>query len=416
MKPLGLIWTAIFALILILAWSAYEMDIFSALPSTEVSSNQTEPDDPASENNMNNNNDENKKNDPESIAVEAEPEIRRTEATLAAAGDILIHSSIYRDAQTGNGFDFTPMFARVKPIIEQADIAFANQETMIGGVEIGLSDYPRFNSPFEVGDALKATGFDIVSMANNHTLDRGESAIFNAINHWNQLNMDYVGSYQSEEDRNRIRILEAEGIRFAFLAYSYGTNGLPVPEGKDYLINLIDPERMKEDVRQAKEQSDVVVVSLHFGQEYHPDPSEDQLELAQFLADEGVDIILGHHPHVLQPPQWLQGKDGNRSFVIYSLGNFIAAQDGLEKEIGGILTINIEKVIRGDEQQIHLKNPRFIPTWAFKQHYRNYDIIPYSAWDFERFPVLREMEKRLIDHMTRWVPELEIGEGTVLPD
>lgn len=410
MKPIGLLWAAIFALIVILVWSAIEIDMFSVMNSTQVSQDQSEITGTGTEPaNTNRTSDQLQEKPLESITAEVEPEVRRSVATLAAVGDILIHSSIYRDAQIDDGFDFTPMFQRIKPIIEGADIAFANQETMIGGVEIGLSDYPRFNSPFEVGDALKATGFDIVSMANNHTLDRGEIAITNAIRHWNQLNMHYVGAYQSEEDRNRIRVLESGEISFAFLAYSYGTNGLPIPEGKDYLINLIDKEQMKEDIQKAKPLSDVVVVSLHFGHEYHPDPSEEQMELAQFLADEGVDIILGHHPHVLQPPQWLDGKEGNRTFVIYSLGNFIAAQDGLEKEIGGILTIDIEKVVRGDEQQIHLKNPRFIPTWAYKQRYRNYDIIPYSEWDVERFPALAKMKQTLMDHMSRWVPELKIG-------
>ncbi|MBO8170430.1 MAG: CapA family protein [Bacillaceae bacterium] len=343
-------------------------------------------------------------------ADEPEP-VHQSSATLAAVGDILIHSSIYRDAKTQDGFDFTPMFARVKPILSRADIAFANQETIIGGVKLGLSDYPRFNSPFEVGDALKDAGIDIVSMANNHTLDRGEAAIRNAIGHWNEIGMTYVGAYQSWEDRQSIRTIEKNGIVFSFLAYSYGTNGLPVPKGKEYLVNLIDLEQIKKDVTRARNISDVVVVSLHFGNEYHKMPDESQTQLVHALADAGVDIILGHHPHVLQPAQWIERDSGKRTFVIYSLGNFIAAQNGIDREIGGILQIKIVKTTKGDQTKIVLKNPQFIPTWAYKEHYRNYDIIPASQWNTDKFPILEKVLRELKTHMTQWIPDMEIITG-----
>src|SRR5690606_12591383 len=163
------------------------------------------------------------------------PEPVTASASIAAVGDVLLHGSIYRDAQRGETFHFDDMFQAVKPYLEKPDITFANQESMIGGKEIGLSTYPTFNSPFEIGDTLKRVGVDVVSMANNHTLDRGEKAILNAIQHWNKIGMLYVGAYASEEDKAKIRTIEKNGITFSFLAYTYGTNGIPVPKDKPYL-------------------------------------------------------------------------------------------------------------------------------------------------------------------------------------
>src|SRR5699024_2358586 len=176
------------------------------------------------------------------------PPIVREEITLSAVGDILIHDRVYDDARTEDGFNFRPMLAQVKPFLEEATITVANQETMIGGEEIGLSGYPSFNSPYEVVDALKDAGVDVVSLANNHTLDRGEEAIQNALSYWDSIGMMYTGAYKNEKDRETIRVLETEeNISVAFLAYTYGTNGIEVPEGKEYLVNLIDPKKMKQD-------------------------------------------------------------------------------------------------------------------------------------------------------------------------
>lgn len=341
------------------------------------------------------------------------PQPVTSKATLLAVGDVLIHSSIYRDAQTPTGYDFTPMFQLVKPFISQADIAMANQETMIGGAQLGLSHYPRFNSPYEVGDALKEAGFDIVSLANNHTLDRGEQAIRNAISHWNKLGMAYIGAYLSDEDRNHIRTIERNGIIFSFLAYTYGTNGIPIPNGKDYLVNLIDPAQMKQDIKQAEQISDVVVISLHFGNEYQQMPDENQTNLTQELANYGADIIIGHHPHVLQPAEWITRTTGateERTFVTYSLGNFLAAQNGPEKEIGGLLQITVEKTENpaNGETSIRLTSPEFIPTVAYKYRYRNYQIIPLHQTGDKRVGPYQIKREEVRQHMSQWMPELNI--------
>lgn len=327
-----------------------------------------------------------------------------TTARLVGIGDILIHGIVYKDAKVGNGYDFKPLLAPIKPYIQNADIAFANQETMIGGSQLGLSTYPCFNSPFEIGDALKDTGIDIVSMANNHTLDRGEKAIQNAIQHWNKIGMTYIGSYLSEEDKQSIRTLKANGITFSFLAYTYGTNGIPVPKGKPYLVNQINLENMKKDIIEAKSLSDVVVVSVHFGNEYQRMPNENQKALVKELANSGANIILGHHPHVLQPTEWIQRDDGQKAFVIYSLGNFLSGQKGIYREVGGILQLDIEKKITGNGIEINIQNPAFLPTIVTKTAASKYTVVPLEQVYHHDSKVYKDISQ----HMSQFMPDLKI--------
>jgi poly-gamma-glutamate capsule biosynthesis protein CapA/YwtB (metallophosphatase superfamily) len=298
----------------------------------------------------------------------------RSSATLTAVGDILIHSLVYNSAKTGNGYDFKPMFTEVKPYLEAADITIANQETMIGGQALGLSTYPRFNSPFEVATALKDTGVDIVSIANNHTFDRGEEAILNAIDFYNKSGLLYTGAYSSPEDQKMIRTIQRSGITFSFLAYTYGTNGIPVPKDKHYMVNLLDLSKITQDVKLAKEKSDVVVVSLHFGNEYQRMPSAEQKQIVKEVINQGADIILGHHPHVLQPMEWIDSEDGRKGFVIYSLGNFLSGQKSLYREVGGILTLTINKEINDGKTKINIAEPTFQSTYVSKAH--RYKIVP----------------------------------------
>lgn len=346
------------------------------------------------------------KNPPEPIKVE-QPVI--TSATIVAVGDMLIADSIIADAkQNDASYDFKPMFELVKPYISQADIAFANQETILGGFELGLSGYPRFNSPYEVGDALQYAGFDVLSLANNHTIDKGEKGVLNAIDYYNSTELVYTGAYKSEEDRATIRTIEQNGIDFSFLAYSYGTNGIPIPSGKDYLINLIDVDKINAEIKAAKKVSDVVVLSLHFGNEYELLPNETQKMLVQEFAATGADIIFGHHPHVLQPLQWIDREDKTRTFVIYSLGNFLSAQVGIEREIGGILQLEVEKTTLGNDVSIELKDPRFLPTFAYKNNWRKYKVYPlHNINDSTILPNASTHLQNTKDHVSQWMPELK---------
>lgn len=334
------------------------------------------------------------------------------EITISAIGDILIHSPVYKDAWKGDRYDFVPMFAPVEHLLDQSTITVANQETMIGGTEIGLSSYPSFNSPREVGDALKEIGVNVVTIANNHTLDKGEKAIQRAIEHWETIDMMYTGAYKDQEDREKLRILGTdEGISVAFLSYTYGTNGIPVPEGKDFLVNLIDKASMKQEIKRAKELADVVILSLHFGNEYERLPSESQKELVQFAVDQGVHAVIGHHPHVLQPIEWVTGKDGNRAIVAYSLGNFLSNQQKLYQRIGGILNFTVKKTTASDEVEVQVHSPTFIPTYVtFQANWSDYKIKPmYELTDHDLENAASHYEE-IKSHLSQWMPELGFPE------
>jgi len=327
---------------------------------------------------------------------EKNKEIMTTTASLSAIGDILIHDRVYQPAQIADGkYDFTPNLEHVQSLLSDADITIANQESMIGGTEIGLSSYPSFNSPYEVGEVLKDSGIDLVTIANNHTLDRGEKAIQSAISHWNQMGIPYTGAFLSEEDKKNIRTIEKNGIIFSFLAYTYGTNGIETPKDKPYLVNRIEEKNIEQDILKARAISDVVVVSLHFGKEYERLPNEEQKQLAFKTANAGADIIIGHHPHVLQPMEWIEREDGKRSFVAYSLGNFFTGQNGDYKDIGGVLKINVEKKLENGE--IELKEPSFIPTFVSEDYY---------VYPLEQYPDKKIVYEEIKSHLKKWLPEL----------
>lgn len=324
-------------------------------------------------------------------------------ATLSAVGDILIHERVYKDALTENGYDFNPMLETVKPFMEQADITVANSESIVGGSEIGLSTYPAFNSPYEVGDALKQAGVDVVTLANNHTLDRGVPAIENAVRYWDQIGMVHAGSYLSADDRSEIALMTRNDITFSFLSYTYGTNGIEAPTGRDYLVNRIDPAIIQQDLKRAREKSDVVVLNLHFGVEYQKMPNAEQIELAQFAAENGADIILGHHPHVLQPPEWIDTADGRKAFVVYSLGNFLSGQDELDRQIGAILHLDIEKKVTADSTTITIQNPAFTPTFVRSSNEKGYHVDLLKNVD----PTLNAATK---NHLSTWINDLQFIE------
>ncbi|MDN4492563.1 CapA family protein [Ureibacillus aquaedulcis] len=348
------------------------------------------------------------------------PEPRKPEsytATISAIGDILAHSPVYKEAYIGNDqYDFTEMFTQVRPYIERADITVANSESIIGGQDLGVSSYPLFNSPYELADTLKAVGVDVVNMANNHTLDRGEQAILNATNHWNELGITYVGVAKDPKESRQIKTMTVNKITFSFLSYTYGTNGLNVPEGKDYLVNYINEEKMIQDIQKAKEISDLVVLNLHVGEEYSRTQNDYQEKLAQLAADNGVHIIFAHHPHVLQPVKWYTGIEGNQTFVIHSLGNFLSSQDKLHRQIGTILELEVSKTITyGPDGQantlIEVKNPRLLPTYVKFSNWKDFEIIPMYQLTSESLPNAASTYEEIKKHMSQYVPTLEFIES-----
>lgn len=322
---------------------------------------------------------------------------------IGAIGDILIHDTVYEDAFVNPAFDFKPMLSHVREYLLQPDLLLANQETLLGGEEIGLSSYPMFNSPVEVGEALIDAGVDIVSNANNHSLDRSEKGVQASLKNMEEAGLPYVGSFKDEADKQDLRILNNNGIKVSYLSYTYGTNGIPVPIGKEHLVNLIDREAMKAEIHRARTESDIVVMSIHWGNEYQRFPTVDQKELAQFLVDEGVDIIFGHHPHVLQPMEWLTAADGRQAFVVYSLGNFLSGQMWDYKDIGGLATIEITKTITPDGDKIVLQNPEFLPTFVSSSRQSNYRVVPLQEAGQFGLAGAESKYNEIMNHMTQFI-------------
>lgn len=331
-----------------------------------------------------------------------------SKVTVGAVGDLLIHNEVYEDAMLPNGaYNFNKMFDEVRKTMEKPDILVANQETMIGGKQFGLSTYPAFNSPYEVGDALKGAGVDFVTLANNHSLDRGEKIIRSALSHWDAIHMPYTGAFKSQADQNKIRVLNKNDIRFSFLAYTFGTNGIPVPRGEGYLVNLIDPAKIRHDVERAKQISDVVVVAMHWGNEYERVPNDTQKNLAKQLADIGVQIIIGNHPHVLQPPAWINGKTGNKSIVFYSLGNYLSAQDEIYELIGGLATIDVIKTKTNQNVKIELANPSFFPTYNYYRDNRNFKIMSLENIEDINLKNGQLRYNEIMKHMRTYIKDLK---------
>ena len=335
-----------------------------------------------------------------------QPVMSRTlteKVTVGAIGDILIHDTVYQDAYNGTQYNFNPIFENVKSILESPDVLTANQESMLGGVDIGVSSYPTFNSPHEVADALVHSGVDIVSIANNHTLDKGERGILSATDYLNSIGLPHVGSFLNQEDRQKLRIINKNGIKLAFLSYTYGTNGIPIPDGKDFLVNLINLDLMSDEILRAKKEADVVIMSIHWGNEYQRIPTNEQKDLANFLANQGVDIIFGSHPHVLQPMEWINTEDGGKSFVIYSLGNFISGQVRDYKDLGGMATVEITKHISNTGKSIELSNPAFYPTYVSSQRSKNYQVVPLENAGSFGLQNAAAKYQEIKDHMTQWL-------------
>lgn len=314
---------------------------------------------------------EDKKNNNEQISTV-------NKLSLFMVGDSLIHSAVYADADRGNGnFDFSNMLSEFKDIVSSYDLAFYNQESILGGTELGLSTYPRFNSPYEAGDAYRNIGFNLVSLANNHTLDRGEQAIINSRNYWsNYSNVITAGSSKSLEDRNRSYIGEKNGIKYALLAYTTDTNGLVAPQGKEYLVDVYSDEKVNNDISLLKDKVDIIIVSMHWGSEYSFDVTDEQKQIAQHLSDLGVNIIIGHHPHVVEEIDYV----GN-TLVVYSLGNFLSAQVGIDRLTGLMVSLDIVKTTENGESSISFSNIKADLTYTYSikpNGYRtDFKVYPY---------------------------------------
>jgi poly-gamma-glutamate capsule biosynthesis protein CapA/YwtB (metallophosphatase superfamily) len=304
---------------------------------------------------------------------------------ISVVGDLMCHSVQFNYARVNNSadadsFDFNPVFREVKKYFYESDFVFGNLETVTAGESKGYSGYPIFNTPDEYITALYNAGFDMLTTSNNHSLDKGEAGVLRTIEQLKRNHLLYNGTFTSQEDRDLIRIINIKGINIAFLAYSYGTNGIPVPKEKPYLVNLINFDLIKSDIEKARKLgADVILVHYHFGEEYKREPVFFQREVVLKTITYGADIIVGGHTHVLQPVQFFDTKWGrvDSGLVAFSLGNFISNQRWRYSDAGVILNIEITKNFRNTAT--YISNVSFIPTWVFKGHTnsrREFVILP----------------------------------------
>lgn len=250
---------------------------------------------------------------------------------IIMVGDILLHDRVNESGLMEDGtYNYDHMFAQVKDDISEADIAIVNQEVILGGRDMGLSGYPAFNGAFEVGDSLVDAGFDVVLHATNHALDKSKKGIFSCLSFWeeNYPEIGVLGIHDTETDAEEIYVKEVEGIKIAVLNYTYGTNGIALPSDMPYAVDMWDEDAIKADVELAKTMADFIIVCPHWGTEYVFEETKDQQKKAQFLADLGVNLVIGTHPHVVEPVKWVEGVNGNDTLVYYSIGNFINATSG----------------------------------------------------------------------------------------
>lgn len=321
--------------------------------------------------------DENLKEDAP-IIVELEDE-EDVIVNISVIGDIMCHNSQYNDAYRNGTYDFSYVFEDIKPYIESADISIGNLETTFAGKEKGYNSYPNFNTPEALAEDLKELGIDVLSTANNHSLDTGYRGIESTIDYLDMAEVSHTGTYKSIEDQNQILYKDVNGLKIAFLAYTYGTNGISVPKGREYCINLIDKDLIKAQLDFAKEgKPDVICVNMHWGTEYENIPNSEQLDLENFLFENGVDIILGSHPHVLQP---MESKvftmpDGTEKnvFVIYSLGNFMSGQD--KQNTRNSIILNMDIVKEGNTKKLRFDNISYTPIYTYTSpKYKNYKVL-----------------------------------------
>ena len=279
---------------------------------------------------------------------EKEPESMQ----IVMVGDMLMHDKIIASGKKEDGtYNFDHLFTHVAEFISAADLAIVNQETIMGGPSYGYTGYPSFNSPYALADAEVKAGFDVLLLATNHTLDKTKKGVLNCMEYLdtNHPTLGYVGiNHSQEEQDNKIYTYEANGITVAILNYTYGTNGIPIPSDMPWIVNMLDEDKVRSDIRKAEEIADFTIVCPHWGTEYELEADSSQKKWANIFLEEGVDLVLGAHPHVIEPIEWLTHENGHEMLVYYSLGNFVNGTSSTghgvtNRMVGGIADVTIQR-------------------------------------------------------------------------
>lgn len=337
---------------------------------------------------------------------------------IAAGGDLLIHDTVFKSVQASDGtYNFDPIFEDIKYIFEEADLSLINLEVPVAGNIFKPSNYPNFNSPVELLDGVKNMGIDVVSTANNHALDKGIKGLNETIKNAESKGLEVVGTYL--EDNTKPLIIERNNIKVGIAAYTYGTNGIAIPKDAPYCINIIDKDKMKEDIDYMDKQGvDFKIFCMHFGQEYQTTQNKTQEDLADFLVQNGVDIVFGSHPHVPQPYEIKTVTEENgterQAFVIYSLGNFVSHQSDYYTKLGAVASVTVSK--KGDEKKLveHKVTPiyTYIKTLNGKKNFKvvplekaiyEYDsgVTTYSEKEYTSFKKMLEDTRYIYDKLVK---------------
>lgn len=327
---------------------------------------------------------------------------KNTTISLSVIGDIMCHNTQYMDAynKSINNYDFSYVFEDIKYYIQTADLAIGNLETTFSAPKYQYSGYPTFNSPEALANNLKDIGLDMVSTANNHCFDKGYFGIESTIDYLDKAGISHTGTFKSNDDQNTISIINVKGIKMAFLSFTYGTNGITIPQDKNYSVNLINEDLMLQQINLAKEQSpDVICVNMHWGIEYQTNKNSTQDQLTNFLFKNGVDLILGSHPHVLQSMEikdvTLDDGTTKKGFVIYSLGNFMSGQVKQNTKNSIILQLQLTK--NADTSKVSIDSANYVPIYMYKS---SSSLNAYKILDIEKSIEKYETGEKNIDQST----------------
>lgn len=319
---------------------------------------------------------------PEPQQQEPAPQPPRS-VRLIAAGDNLIHDVIYQQARGragGKGYDFDEAYAEVEGLFDREALTFINQETPLASKILPLSNYPKFNSPTEVGDKLVEMGFDAINHANNHMLDTGEEGLLATMDYWEDQPVTFMGAWRNRQQAEQPIVITRNGVDIGFVAVAEQTNGLSLPvDSQVYYLLSSDLEGIRRQVELTREHCDYLVVSVHWGEENVFYTTSAQDTLAQELADMGVDLVLGHHSHTLAPMKWLQSKEGKQTLVVYSLGNFISAMASPQNMLGGILDLTL--VEDSTTGRFAVQSVQMIPVVThYGYRYQGLKLYPLAAY------------------------------------
>ena len=304
----------------------------------------------------------------------------KVEVSISMVGDVLMHNPTLKSGlQEDGSYNYDHLFKNVKKHMENTDISLANQEVILGGTDLGISAYPAFNAPQELGDSLVQSGFNTILHATNHTLDKGEKGVDSALTYWKEKHPEttVLGIHESQEDRDQIYIFEKKGFKIAILNYTYGVNGNRIPEDRPYIVDLMDKSQMEKDIQKANELADYVIVCPHWGTEYVFEATDKQKEWTDFFLKQGVDLVIGTHPHVIEPVEWVEDGE-NKMLVFYSLGNFVSCQDKWYRMLGAMANVKLLKDADGNVTVTEYGVEPLVTHIAGKTEYTTYYLKDYT--------------------------------------